>query len=49
MILLEWLRKFEGEWDRLLIVCDKIKIQALRFYLAKTPKDWYETNLSKPE
>ncbi|KAK5639388.1 hypothetical protein RI129_011880 [Pyrocoelia pectoralis] len=43
----EWLHRFEQECNRFQIHADNLKIQALRFFILGTAKDWYETNQKK--
>lgn len=43
----EWLRRFEDECSRFQINDNSLKIQALRFFVIGSAKDWYETTLTK--
>ncbi|KAK5648104.1 hypothetical protein RI129_002996 [Pyrocoelia pectoralis] len=44
---IKWLRHFEDECNRFQITRNSLKIQALRFFVSGSSKDWYETNLTK--
>lgn len=43
----EWLLRFENECERNKIPEGPKRIEALRFFLMGSPKDWYETTLKK--
>ncbi|ESO04369.1 hypothetical protein HELRODRAFT_172735 [Helobdella robusta] len=43
----EWIEKFENECRRHKILNPTNVIEALRFFLSWSPKDWYESNLKK--
>lgn len=43
----EWLKRYEEECSRHNVVCSAKKIETLRFFVAGSPKEWYEANLLK--
>lgn len=43
----EWFSKFDCECDRNKIKINTQKIEALRFFVARSAKHWYEGNLNK--
>lgn len=43
----EWIEQFEGECSRHRIINDTKKIEALRFFVDGSSKDWYESNIKK--
>lgn len=46
---IKWLSKCENECERNRLPDGPKKVEALRFFLIGSPKDWYETNMKKIE